>query len=865
MKAVNYIFIVLFTLPFKSFATHQPVVANPDIFQSYTLLDEPGKLIRTSTSIQGKDGWHHFIDEENNQIILSIKPNHTTDIPGITWVSSGLLNSYGTEANDYQGSVLAEQSAFLTMNRYWRIDNSAISDQGYTIRYYFNDIDIEDIKQSASKLNFPEPTVDELTFYAYKGTDTHPFSGDKNINSETCLIFASEGNRSIVTTNTFHYAEFQVDQLSNAGSAGIQVDLSQKEFWFRGNVHATNEAHIDALSIHTSSDDQLIYTDNAGVFEVPLQGGLRDVNIGFSIDLEDQNFVNVFDVLRLKKHLSGEQIIKDPMVLYAADLDNNSVVDEYDYDILNKWVKGQKEGFTNHAAYTIMSTSDWESILTGKQFFTPAKSIVLDQIKTNIEQDLILIVKGDLDAAEPAARSSKDNSLFLESTTSCGSGEWVTLGLYASFQQEIQGLQFSLNWNPEALTLMEVEDPINKSNKLDCFNLDQKEKGLLSFLSTEENRFNKRTGQVLLAELTFKVIDSSPHSKIRFGSYPSEINLINSNNENASIILENGLISTDPAKQIEIDEIITKAPSCDHPTSGTIQISTIDQTGLMSDMITWNDGAYGFNRKNLSEGIYSFTIEQKGKCTFRSESIDFKVPSRPFIQEAKISQLNCIEGKDASITVDIQGGQAPYQYNWSNNVQTAENLYLAAGTYNLQVLDANNCSIDQQFEIHSNGHLGLEYYIKAPSSAASQDGSIEIFAADGIAINKANVTWSTGVKGLMNENISSGEYTVEFTTVNGCQYQKTFDVKHSISSLELKAIFNEEDIKKGYELAQLSIESPTISTYTLNLIGNKSGSIWSKTVQVQAGINVFYVPIPQHQGDYILQIPKVLSQRFSIK
>ena len=864
MKAVIYIFIVLFALPFNTFSELQPV-KSPDVFESFTLLDEPGKLIRTSTSILGENGWHHFIDEENNQIILSIKPNHTSDIPGKTWVSSGLLNSYGSEANDYQASILADRSAFLTMNRYWRIDNSSISDQGYSIRYYFNDIDIADIKQSANKLNFPEPTVDELTFYAYKGTDTHPFSSDKNIKNESCLIFASQSNRSIVTTNTFHYAEFQVDQLSNAGSAGIQLDLSHKEYWYKGNIQAINKAHVDALSIHTSSDEQLIYTDDTGVFNVQLQGGLKDVHIGFSIDLEDQNFVNVFDVLRLEKHLSGEKIIKDPMVLYAADIDHNNIVDEYDLDILNRWVKGQKEGFSNHAAYTIMSKADWEAIKAGKQFFTPAKSIVLDQIKANIEQDLILIVKGDLDTAEPAARSSKDNSLFLESTTSCGSGEWVTLGLYASFQQEIKGLQFSLNWNPEILQLLEVEDPTNKNNKLDCFNLDQKRKGLLSYLSTDDKKLNKRNGQVLLAELTFKVLDSSPHAKIKFGSYPSEINLINAANENASILLENGIISADPAKQIEIDEIITTTPSCNFPNSGTIQISTINQPELMSDMITWNDGATGFYRKNLSEGLYSFTIEQEGKCTFRSESIDFKVPAKPFLHDTSISQLTCVEGKDASITVDILGGQAPYRYNWSNNVQTAENLNLTAGTYNLQVMDANNCSVEQQFEIHSNGHLGIEYHIKAPSSATSQDGSIKIFVADGIALNKANVSWNTGDKGLLIENISTGIYTVEFTTVNGCQYQKTFEVSHSISSLELKALFKEEDITKGYELAQLSIESPAINTYTLNLIGNKSGSIWSKTVQVQAGINVFYVPIPQHQGDYILQVPKVLSQRFTVK
>ena len=51
--------------------------------------------------------------------------------------------------------------------------------------------------------------------------------------------------------------------------------------------------------------------------------------------------------------------------------------------------------------------------------------------------------------------------------------------------------------------------------------------------------------------------------------------------------------------------------------------------GILSDMIIWNDQTQGFNRRGLSEGVYSFTIEKKGKCIFKSEDIEFKVPEKP--------------------------------------------------------------------------------------------------------------------------------------------------------------------------------------------------------------------------------------------
>jgi len=66
-------------------------------------------------------------------------------------------------------------------------------------------------------------------------------------------------------------------------------------------------------------------------------------------------------------------------------------------------------------------------------------------------------------------------------------------------------------------------------------------------------------------------------------------------------------------------------------------------------------------------------------------------------------------------------------------------------------------------------------------------------------------------------------------------------------------------------LAKLSITSPVSNNLTINLFNAVSEVVWSNSYRVQSGQNIYYIPVPKESGDYILQIPKVLSQRFTIE
>lgn len=61
-------------------------------------------------------------------------------------------------------------------------------------------------------------------------------------------------------------------------------------------------------------------------------------------------------------------------------------------------------------------------------------------------------------------------------------------------------------------------------------------------------------------------------------------------------------------------------------------------------------------------------------------------------------QIECIKtditqrgNNDGSITVNINGGTAPFNYQWSNGATSAQIAQLSAGTYAVTVTDVNDC------------------------------------------------------------------------------------------------------------------------------------------------------------------------------
>ena len=98
---------------------------------------------------------------------------------------------------------------------------------------------------------------------------------------------------------------------------------------------------------------------------------------------------------------------------------------------------------------------------------------------------------------------------------------------------------------------------------------------------------------------------------------------------------------------------------------------------------------------NLSAGNYTVVVNDTNNCT---DSI-VVVVSEPEILTLEISGEAICQGQNATLTANVEGGTAPYFYNWDPGAMTASSITVTPSdttTYTIEVKDFNNCSAPAQ-------------------------------------------------------------------------------------------------------------------------------------------------------------------------
>jgi len=133
-------------------------------------------------------------------------------------------------------------------------------------------------------------------------------------------------------------------------------------------------------------------------------------------------------------------------------------------------------------------------------------------------------------------------------------------------------------------------------------------------------------------------------------------------------------------------DIVTTDVTCTGLTNGSADL-TIIGTGPFSYL--WSNQATTQDINDLSPGIYSVTVSQ-GLSVFSTLSIEINVP-QPLIPVFAITDAGCETCSDGAIDLSMNGGITPYIFGWSNGASTEDIAGLLPGTYNVYILDNNNC------------------------------------------------------------------------------------------------------------------------------------------------------------------------------
>ena len=200
----------------------------------------------------------------------------------------------------------------------------------------------------------------------------------------------------------------------------------------------------------------------------------------------------------------------------------------------------------------------------------------------------------------------------------------------------------------------------------------------------------------------------------------------------------------------------------------------IDPVGGYSGPYTfrWFDGDTRQTRKDLPAGTHFVKITDANGC-FLNEFITLEEPEPLMLEYAKQDAL-CFNDPSGIINLSITGGVSPYNHQWSNGETTEDVNLLLAGTYQVNVTDANFCNSTKEVVIDEPEPLEISPSVIATSCPESADGIIKTVVFGGVL--SYSYQWSNG-KSIPNiTNLATGNYTLNVTDGNGCILTKTYTV-----------------------------------------------------------------------------------------
>ena len=177
----------------------------------------------------------------------------------------------------------------------------------------------------------------------------------------------------------------------------------------------------------------------------------------------------------------------------------------------------------------------------------------------------------------------------------------------------------------------------------------------------------------------------------------------------------------------------------------------------------------------LAPGTYTVTITDNKGCTITSSTSITEPTALADVMSS--TNVSCSGAEDGTATVTPSGGTPPYTYIWGTQpfqvTQTAE--YLAAGTYQVTVIDDNNCIIVDSVTVNTSTVITVTLNaLNDVSCFGVGDGSIDISVSGG----RAPYTYAWSNLDVTEDivNLVPGTYSYTITDLDGCFVVDSFAI-----------------------------------------------------------------------------------------
>jgi len=216
------------------------------------------------------------------------------------------------------------------------------------------------------------------------------------------------------------------------------------------------------------------------------------------------------------------------------------------------------------------------------------------------------------------------------------------------------------------------------------------------------------------------------------------------------------------------DTLVTM-PTCNGGIDGAVTL--VVTGGTPPYQYNWQNTGFTNNNflNNIMQGDYQVTVRDQNNCT-----VSLVLPVRelelqldPTVQA--ITRPSCFGFSDGRIVLVINNGLGPYQYDWNdgNGFVNANSMSgLSAGTYQVEVRDANLCAGFFEFVLEDYPPLALTFDTQNISCNGESDGRVEAIATGGTGTYAYQ--WSNNQNTQVISQLPAGNYFVTVTDSNGC-------------------------------------------------------------------------------------------------
>jgi len=234
--------------------------------------------------------------------------------------------------------------------------------------------------------------------------------------------------------------------------------------------------------------------------------------------------------------------------------------------------------------------------------------------------------------------------------------------------------------------------------------------------------------------------------------------------------LDPAFVLTAPAP-IVVNVSGSSNPACFGTATGSITVSATGGVGTFTYSIDGVNFGSSATFGNLAAGSYTITARDGNGCDATTIAT-LTDPPLVAIQSLSSADPACFGGSNGEINITASGGTGSLSYSVDNGATfQSSGLFtsLTAGTYNIVVADANNCTATAQVVLTQPTELVIDSVtITDVLCFGATTGEIEVIAQGGTAPYSYAINGGAAQSSGLFGGLAAGDYTVVVTDFRGC-------------------------------------------------------------------------------------------------